>query len=815
MHQLFEEHMRHQLPGRRWWARAAAGGGAARAVSNRLRPGVAVAVIAAAVTVVAGTGAAAAGGGVSAALAAPVARTAAAAPGGPTGSIFLITGDRLVAAGPPGAGTGMTGVVPAACGGLGGAMLTVGVGSNRLDFPLAAVPYLGHGLDPGLFRVSLLRARETRGTLPVTIAYQGQVPALPGVRITSAAGGTARGYLTAAGARAFGQALARQFTADHDRGSYGQDGMSAGGVSVRLAGTPAPAPAPSPQYPMHTLTVTGTTMAGKPDTGDVLFIFNADNTSRFSDLSQSVLSFYHGMAKFSVPAGHYWAIGFFATFVTGSRTRVSAVHVVVLPQFTVASDTTMGMDARSASSRYTVATPRPTVRKDGPQFDLRRTAAAGPAVQISWGGGRAVRWFASPTTRRPTVGTLRMFVTDQLVSPATAAGTPYEYNLAYAGPAGIIPLQRHVVRPAGLARVHARYYSDINTTGFEYRYGLFPGETLGLIFLYPVMVPRRQTEYMTGNPAILWFDAYIQSWAHDGGQEDSVRVFRPGEQMGEDWNAYPLHPGYNANLAGAAARSSADPVEALRAPSASRVGDTLQLDVAPFSDSTPGHRGLGGFLNFAGVGTIAGHYQIDENGKQIAAGDPLAGDLDKQKIGLFGEFDTRVTLSPHPSRIRFVLDASRTGVFPLSTASHTEWTWRSAHEVGDRLPAGWVCRPPKNYYLVYSGRSCAVEPMMTLGYQVAGMGLNGATRAGRQVLHIRAGHLQLIKNPAKITRAAVAVSFDGGQTWRRAYLTGHAGRYTAVFTAPAGVLVTLRASAADAAGGRITETITSAYQTAS
>jgi hypothetical protein len=53
------------------------------------------------------------------------------------------------------------------------------------------------------------------------------------------------------------------------------------------------------------------------------------------------------------------------------------------------------------------------------------------------------------------------------------------------------------------------------------------------------------------------------------------------------------------------------------------------------------------------------------------------------------------------------------------------------------------------------------------------------------------------------------VSFDGGTTWRRASVTGTGpGRFVATFTAPAGSLVTLRASARDAAGGSVTETIT-------
>jgi hypothetical protein len=40
-----------------------------------------------------------------------------------------------------------------------------------------------------------------------------------------------------------------------------------------------------------------------------------------------------------------------------------------------------------------------------------------------------------------------------------------------------------------------------------------------------------------------------------------------------------------------------------------------------------------------------------------------------------------------------------------------------------------------------------------------------------------------------------------------------AGIYQAVFWAPAGALVTLRTSAADAAGGSVSETIISAYKT--
>jgi hypothetical protein len=74
------------------------------------------------------------------------------------------------------------------------------------------------------------------------------------------------------------------------------------------------------------------------------------------------------------------------------------------------------------------------------------------------------------------------------------------------------------------------------------------------------------------------------------------------------------------------------------------------------------------------------------------------------------------------------------------------------------------------------------------------------------------GHLQAATASA-VTTVSASVSFDGGKTWHPAAVTGTGGSYTAAFTAPAGAKVTLRTAAADAAGGSVTETIISAYQT--
>jgi hypothetical protein len=744
-------------------------------------------VILAAVTVAASTAAAAA--------------SPAAARGSAARGVLLVNGDRLAV----GATGGPARVLPGAANSLAGALLALGTGPDGQVVPRVAVPYEGRGLDPALFKVSSLLAAEAGGRLPVTVSYRGRAPSLPGVHLTGGSGGLARGYLTVSGARAFGKALAGQFLADHARGSYGQDGMFANGVSVSLAGSPAGAaraalaPRHSPGFRMHTLTITATDATGQPDTGDDVLVMSADNAI----LSPGDNLFDNGVTKFSVPAGHYWAIADFFVF---PRQGLPSERLDVVPQFTVSRDTTLVMSAQAANSEIKMVTTHPAVLGNL-AVEFRRPTAAGNTFTASWGANFPI--WVSPTTQKPTVGKLQVLTSAQLASPRSATGTPYQYNLAFADTSGLVPPGRHVVSPASLATVNASYFSDVTGTGALYRFGLFPVQRNDLL-LIPINqfpVPNQETEYMTGNPAIQWTDSYSQTYnTMAGGQSDGWRTFTAGEQTAESWNAYPLHEGYNADLAGPANLSPT-------LPSASRAGDTLTLDVTPFSDSTPGHGGNGGFIGgqFGPVDHITGHYLIAENGHVIASGNPLKG---FKEIGLHGEFDTHVTLSPHPSSIKFILDAGGSGpIFALNSSSQTIWGWRSSHESGSTLPAGWTCTAGFPG-LQHPTHACAVEPMMTLGYAVAGLSLSGSAPAGAQVLHVTAGHLQLA-NAANVTGAKVAVSFDGGKTWQDATVTGSGGSYTASFTAPAGAKVSLRTSASDAAGGTITETILNAYQIAS
>lgn len=705
-------------------------------------------------------------------------------------SVFLISGAQVTVIAAAGSPAPITAVRPTA-GGPADALLGLRMGGRSYQIPGAALPYLGRGLDPSLFDVATLLRGEAGGRLPVRVTYHGRRPALPGVTITHAAAGTAAGYLTVTSAKAFGAALTSQYLADHACGSYGSDGLFADGVSIALAGAvPAKTPVRA-NLPTHTLTVTGTDQSGKPDTGTLVFIINADN----GNLDTAGI-FEHGVATFSVPSGHYWAE---SAFADSGWAKPTAVRMVELPQFTVAGPTTVHIDERAATSKITVVTPRPAVLKDT-FLELDLTSRSGPGFAADLSTTGTVPLWVSPIRHRATAGTLRT-ITDAFLTSPRPVRAPYLYAVAFSGTSGLIPpSQRHVVRPAGLATVDARYYSAVPTTGQLDQTGIFSGQAASLLPAFAQPLPGKLTEYLTGGPAVVWLATLFGTTAEI--QQDSGRSYRAGQHVTEMWNAYPLHVGVNVNLVGGFLTGT----NLRTVPSASRAGDKLTVAVDPFSDNLPGHFGSGFFPDSAAA--ITGSYEIDQNGTMIASGSVPPG------RPFYPGFFTTVTLSPQPATIRFALTASRAGApYPLSPHSVTVWTWRSAHEAGVTLPPGWACG---SYYLNSSrDRHCAAEPMMTLRYAVAGMALDGSVQPGRQVLSITAGHLQLAR-ASQITGAAVQVSFDSGRTWQRAAVTGHAGNYLAAYSAPATArYVTLRMTATDAADGQVTETIIRAYKIAS
>jgi hypothetical protein len=738
-----------------------------------------------------------------AAPAAPAGATAAGAPaGGTVQALLLPTGDQVtVMTGPDGRRTATTRT--AATTGVGSVLLNLNVGGRAYELPAAALPYLGRGLDLSLFDVAALAKAETgaqHGRVPLRISRPASAtaaPALPGVTTT----GDQAGYLTASSAVDFGKALVKQYLADKARGAFGGRGLFAGGSGLALAGATAPKTV-TPQYVMHTLTVTGTAADGSPDQGDPVFVYNVDDSGVFgTDPTEALNWFAGGTAKYSVPAGHYAALAIYLT--TDADGNVTALREVVKPEFAVTADTTVAAPASDASSQVTMVTPRPALPNEG-GFVLERAAAAGAPFYLDAGVGPGVPIRVSPTAKTVTTGTLDSYPYRRLTSPPSV-GTPYEYQLQYHA-SGTIPQQRYQVKAADLATVDAYYYSEYSTVGIRQLAGVFPFESDELVGRgsHQLNLPTHQTEYVSGDPTVLWFGGmakYFQDLgggfdAWYGGQYSSGTHVTAGEVTREDWNRFPLHP------AGQVSLLPADDTGWPTTPGVVRDGDTESVYLTAFSDNQPGHTGMGVYGEARD--TTAGTYELDQDGTVVAAGD------------IEDTYIPDATFGPRPSTARLVLDATRQGpVYRLSTHSHTEWTWHTAHEDGVTLPAAYLC--PDSEKGQPADHDCAVEPLLSLGYAVGNLSLSGTAPVGPQTLDLSVGHLQQSTGGA-VTGATVQYSTDDGTTWQDAAITGTGdGHYRATYQLTAdpwpGILgyVSLRVTATDAAGGTVSETTTRAY----
>jgi hypothetical protein len=628
----------------------------------------------------------------------------------------------------------------------------------------------------------------------VTCAGAGAAAAPTGSRAAPASPGTGRGPSLAAPARPAGLMPGL---------SHGADRLSRRGVRIGFAGSAGPG-AVRPSGPLRTLTVRGVNLAGKPDSGDQVAVENVNDPAPLSRLLGTLHIFHHGTVTVRVPPGTYWAVGIFSRDSVVGLDRPpagqpaaasKATRLVVLPQFTVSGSRTVTVDERAAASRLSVTAPRPTVPADV-TIAFERISAGGKRLTVSASPLLAKPpVYVSTTSHAPADGTLYSFTADQLLSPPGAAAS-YQYDVAYKGPRGLVPAQHFRISAASLATIHENLYSGAPGNGSFVAAGTYPAASQSVELLPKLRVPGRLTIYLSAVRSIYWQGTYFQVYRTvSAGQYDQPVAYRPGQVVTENWNAYPLHVAPNVRLPGT-------PIsQGLSLMSADRSQNILTLDFMPFSDSVSGHLGSG--YQPVIPGTVSGSYRIRQNGRTIAAGNAL------NAHGLIGgEFYRQVGLTAKPSVLSFTLTAKRTGRFyPLSTASSTTWTWHSVHEAGDTVPSGWVCSDAAN-------RDCRAEPLLTLAYAVRGLALDGRTAPGAQVVTVRVGHLQLAATP-KITKVTAQVSADGGKTWTRAAVTGSAGTYRARFTAHPGNLVTLRVTAADAAGGRISETITRAYGIAS
>jgi hypothetical protein len=218
-----------------------------------------------------------------------------------------------------------------------------------------------------------------------------------------------------------------------------------------------------------------------------------------------------------------------------------------------------------------------------------------------------------------------------------------------------------------------------------------------------------------------------------------------------------------------------------------RTATSLQVFLAPVTDTTPGHEvDLSPSLD----GTPVTRFQLFRNGVLLA-------DQPDSFGGIF-------PVTAGQATYQVIDDVNRVPSGAVqSLTTHTELTFRSGATGGGPMPSSWSC---------LIALSCTVPGLMTAAVQLP-VSLHGAVPIGTSTIKLTLGHIQGAHTTA-ITAATMQVRIGAGPwtTLPRTALDG--GRFAFILTTTAGQAgdaVDLRATGTDAAGGQIIQTTTSAF----
>ncbi|MFC0430745.1 hypothetical protein [Kutzneria buriramensis] len=699
---------------------------------------------------------------------------AATVPGADAGSVSvtLVTGDRIVGS----AGGGPVATIPSE--GDGGPMLSfTDPTGDRYVVPSVAAPYAGRQLDLSLFDVSALARARTRDGIPVELSFAtGATPvAPPGVTLTAASGGVARGYVNVASTSRFAAMLRERIGADIAAGREPGTGPLPGGlVRMALAAPTTPGPA-TPAYPMRVVQLTTVGLSGQLANSFVT-LFNVDSARRLPGKAL----FTHGeIQRLAVPEGHYVALSFFYDFDQHGRLVAGRW---VTPGFTVSDSgavTTIGIDERSASSRISVATPQQAA-EDGMTVTFIPQDAAGQTGLVVTAGGAASHgadFYVTPTSAA-AVGNLRF-----LVSWGGQSATA-RYDVAF-GSNNVPAVNAYTVDPNELAVVRQRFFADPTDTprAAFLKAPLDPvtGRIGGLVYGNPggVPAPGEVTEYVGTADGGQW----LQMTQMPGNVLYSAddRTFTAGHHYSIDWGHGPQTAEFGQHSGPHQWWNSIQYPHCL----ACSDGGTLSLFFADdAADSDPTHQGT--------VLDATTRITLYRDGTQVVDGQNAVG--------------TVVTSAPGAYRAVFDVDRGTQPTGSHSSHTHTELTFRDLP--GSALPAGNTC------FGESAATACHILPVLTLNYQLA-TDQTGTSTAPRQLMRLDVAHLSYdgAGSHDPITSVTVAVSFDG-TTWQPATVHRDNGQYLVAWPNPTsaqGTSPALRVTAADAAGGSITQTVTNAY----
>ena len=683
--------------------------------------------------------------------------------------VGLITGD-FVAVGSV-ADQPRTWVIPRDRHGIGGQFNTYRVGSHVYVIPGAARRYVGTVLDPSLFDVTALAKQAQHGRIRVSVALAaGMKPAVPGLTVTSRSATGESGYLTVSGARAFGAALTARTIADAK--AHRVTSILFGGVTRIADGGVVVSHPVSPSFQQYTLQVKVLDPAGRPADEAFVVLTNVDDNRKFNNF----VFVENGLAKVSVPAGHYSGITDYLAF----RGSTVTDYIVPVEEFDVTgSGATMVFDSRKATVVPAVHTPHPAAAVDEMVEWDRLTRHGSIGVGFEYQPGIAVRVAPTATV---AIGRLE-WVTDWSLEAHPDTGAGYNYDLSFDHSGRVPANQTRTVTSAQLATVHARYYTDGRTRrAYVGRAGFYPFQFGAGGALFPLTTPAARTEYVYGDRtarfAAVLIAAPTAADPFQGFVFDGDRAYPSATTRTVNWLRGALAAGIQAQTPG----------ERFYFCGACRDATTMVLDFAPYVDTTPGH---GGTFDLPDDNQVAGTFKLYRNGAVI-----------DDRVNSAGDY---VRISRGAATYRAVTTVHRwIGGFHTSTTTTQDVTFRSSASTGPTAPPGWLCpnSPPCRVLPILA----ATVPLPTDGYS--------RLPVGRTTVTFSLGYNQHART-ATIGAVSFATTTNGGSTWHALPVTalGHAQyRVTLVNAATsAGHGVGIRIGAGDSAGGKLVETVQNAY----
>lgn len=530
-----------------------------------------------------------------------------------------------------------------------------------------------------------------------------------------------------------------------------------------------------PGTPMYTLTIKSKDRLGAPVGFNALAdVQNVDNR----DIMQATSNFYKGQVSFSVPSGHYNVVVSIQTSNPDGSYNSNAL--VVDPQVTVSADTTITLNAKQATTLVPVpATPRPATYEQMWVDYVRLTPFGQEDINYNGFIGGTPIIYVSPTTASDvTIGSLHFYTYFRLNDPGSPATYTYDIENSYEG---AIPATLPAsVAPQSLATIDDTYYSDVpNRSSYESRVSFLPWETLAFRFTAPLTAPVERTEYVSGVPDVRWVNQlYADAATYDMITDGPETSYQPGQQVAEHMLKAPLHP------------DVFDQPDVSVPCGACRQGNQLQLNLTPWDDAQPG----AAVIQVNGGDGSSTDLKLYQNGALVG----------EQPVGRNTSFD----ISSAPADYQLELDATKEMPWSTTSAtSTTRWSFSSAPGTGS-TPAVRTCAD--------GGHACDFVPLLLLEYDVPVDQLNTIAAAGPVSVGVTVRHQLYEAGPAGVG-LTFQVSFDDGATWTPATVADQAnGQFRVTYNQPAAQsgFVSFRATATDATGASVEQTITRAYQRA-